>query len=335
MPHPLYLVEQGSRLSKEGRRLVVSKDGETLAQVATVQVSQVLVFGNIQCTMPALHLLLAEGIDVILLSQSGAYLGRVVGAESGKGTLRVAQITTSRNLSDTLRIARRIVYGKIYNMRVLLMRYARRLERPVLREAADALQPLLSRCERTMTINSLLGVEGQATAIYFGVWKEMLQPPWTFERRVRRPPTDPVNVLLSFGYTILAQNMLSAIYAVGLDPYVGFLHQVDYNRASLAQDLIEEFRPLVVDSVVMRCFNNDLIRQEHFTHGDEETPLLLDDTGKRLFIRELEARLTQEFKHPESGETVNYRKAMLQQVQRLARALLNEGDPDYQPFLVR
>ncbi len=336
MRSPLYLVEQGSKLAREGRRLLVSKDGTTLAQVSTIQISQVIVFGNIQMTTPALRLLLEEKIEVVLLSEHGQFYGRLVGPESGNGTLRVAQVLCSRDQAFALRTAQQMVKGKVHNSRVFLLRYARRLDSMPLRQLADRLAELLLRVPRTENHNSLMGVEGIASAIYFGAWKELLQPPWAFDKRVRRPPTDPVNVLLSFGYTVLTQNVLGAVLTAGLDAQVGFLHQLNYNRPSLALDLVEEFRPLIVDSVVLRCLNNGIIQAGHFVAGEGDLPIVLDDNGKRLFIRELEARLTQEFKHPESGESVTYRRLMLLQAYRLAGTLDLQGQGGvYEPFLVR
>lgn len=334
MANPLYLLEQGSRLNREGRRLVVSKDETVLATVAVVQVSQVIIFGNVQITTPALQLLLDEGIEVVLLSVHGRFYGRVVGANSGHGALRVAQIEQARKADFAMRTAQQMVYGKVHNLKVFLQRYARRMESVEVRSAADAVDFMLKRVARTTTLNSLMGVEGQASAAYYGVWKALLKPPWRFEKRIRRPPTDPVNVLLSFGYTLLVQNVLGAVLAAGLEPYVGFLHQVGYNKPSLALDLAEEFRPIVVDSVVLRCFNNTLVLPDHFEDGDEEQPIVLKPEGRKIFLRELEARLTQEFKHPESGETVNYRRLFLLQAYRLA-ASVKEGGAIYQPFLVR
>jgi len=335
MRHPLYLVEQGCRLGREGRRLLVSKEGVTLEQIALIQISQVIVFGNIQITTPALQLLLDEGIEVTLLSQHGQFYGRLVGPSGGNGALRVAQVVRSRDVAFALRTAQQMVYGKVHNIKVFLQRYARRLDAPKVNSAAESIAGLLQRVGRTETINSLMGVEGQASAIYFGIWKDLLHAPWVFEKRVRRPPTDPVNVLLSFGYTILTQNVLGAVQTAGLDPFVGFLHQLTYNRPNLALDLVEEFRPIVVDSVVLRCLNNNIILPGHFVDGEDDAPILLDDNGKRLFIRELEARLMQEFKHPESGDTVNYRRVMLLQAYRLAGTLDLEGAGGiYQPFLV-
>lgn len=336
MRSPLYLVEQGSKLNRDGRRLVVSKDGETLAQVSTLQVSQVLIFGNVQLTTPALRLLLQENIEVVLLSEHGQFYGRLVGPESGNGSLRVAQVLRSREPRFALRTAQQMVAGKIQNSKVFLQRYARRLDSGPLRLLADRLDELAHRVPRTENHNSLMGVEGTASAIYFGAWKDLLHAPWRFEKRIRRPPTDPVNVLLSFGYTVLTQNVLGAVQAAGLDPHVGFLHQLSYNRPSLALDLVEELRPIIVDSVVLRCLNNDILHSDHFTPGEDDLPLVLGDEGKRLFIRELESRLTQEFKHPDTGETVNYRRVMLLQAYRLAGTLDLQGEGGvYQPFLVR
>lgn len=337
MKSPLYVLEQGAKLNRDGRRIIVSKDGETLAQVAVIQVSQVVLFGNIQVTTPALRLLLDEGVEVVLLSEEGRFYGRLVGAPGGHGALRVNQVLCSQDLNTSLKLAQQMVYGKLHNIKVFLQRYARRLESETIHLAAIGVDQQLQRTTRTTAHNSLMGVEGQGTAIYFGVWKALLQPPWRFEGRNRRPPTDPVNVLLSFGYTLLLQNILGAVLTAGLDPYVGFLHRLEYNRPSLALDLMEEFRPLIVDSVVLRCLNNGIIKAEHFRQGEEgQRPIVLAQEGVRLFVRELETRLTQSFKHPDSGEQVTYRRLFLLQAYALARALDPAGGAEpYRPFLAR
>jgi CRISPR-associated protein Cas1 len=253
--------------------------------------------------------------------------------------LRVAQVVRSREPAFALATAQQMVRGKVHNMKVFLQRYARRLEAAAVRSAAESIDGLLQRVAQTTAISSLMGVEGQATAIYFGVWKELLKTPWRFAARVRRPPTDPVNVLLSFGYTILMQNVLGAVLTAGLDPYVGFLHQLSYNRPSLALDLMEKFRPLIADSVALRCLNNGILTEAHFAPGEEGEPMVLTPEGVKLFVRELETRLTQPFQHPESGEQVSYRRLFLLQAYRLAQTLALGGagtaDRVYRPFLVR
>jgi len=336
MRAPLYLVEQGSQLTREGRRLLVSKGEETLARVALIQVSQVIVFGNVGISTPALKLLLDEGVEVVFLSIYGKFYGRLVGESSGNGSLRVAQVLRSQEPDFALALARHFVRGKLHNLRVFLQRYARREGDSQVAAAVDGIGRMIERIPHCGTINSLSGVEGQASAIYFGAFKRLLHPPWRFEKRMRRPPPDPVNALLSFAYTILGQNVLGAVWAVGLDPYVGFLHQLSYNRPSLSLDLMEPFRPIIADSVVLRCLNNEILKPDHFQPGDDpDRPVLLGEEGVRIFVRELEHRLTQEFKEPESNERVNYRRLFLLQAYALARAI-NEGDPDeYRPFLVR
>ena len=343
MRHPLYLVEQGSRLTKRGRRLNVVQDDAVVAQVALVQVSQVIVFGNISITTPALQLLLREGIEVVLLSRTGRFYGRLIGEQNGNGALRVAQLQRSQEPDFALRTARRFVTGKLHNLRVILQRYARRAastpshwEAATLTQAVDGVGAMLRRVDACQTINSLSGVEGRGTAAYFRVWKELLKPPWRFERRIRRPPPDPVNVLLSFGYTLLTQNVWGAVLTAGLDPYVGFLHQLNYNRPSLPLDLVEEFRPVIVDSVVLRCLNNGILTPDHFAPGeDSERPLVLTDAGIRLFIREMETRFDQEFKNVHTGQRTTYRRLFLHQVYHLSRIITGAEEGPYRPFLIR
>jgi CRISPR-associated protein Cas1 len=338
MRSPLYVVEQGTKIVREGRRLNVVKNDETLTSTAVLQLSQVIIFGNSQVTTPALRLLLDEGAEVVMLSRSGRFYGRLVGATNGNGALRVAQVLCSRDTAFAQATAQACVHGKLHNTRVLLQRYARRHpdETGKIHAAVDRLGELIARVPRTQTNNSLMGVEGQGAAIYFGVLPALLKPPWQFRQRTRRPPLDPVNALLSFAYTLLLQNVLGAVQTAGLDPYVGFLHQINYNRPSLALDLVEEFRPIIADSLVLRCLNNEIITREHFEEGDEARPIQLTQEGIRRFIREFETRLTQSFTHPVSQQRVTYRRLFHLQAYALAGTLDPRNRSNfYQPFLVR
>lgn len=348
---PLYLTTQGSKLCFRERRFIVEKDGETVAAVPAVHVEQVLVFGNIALTTPAIACLLDRSIETTFLTQDGRYRGRLVGPEGGNGLLRLRQYERALDTAWALETARAIVQGKLHNVRTLLRRYARRMpEEPeasaveegasrsaVLSAAADELTALIESAGRCQSVNSLSGVEGRGAAVYFGVFRSLITAPgWTFEGRNRRPPRDPVNALLSFGYTVLLHNLESAVRAVGLDPYLGFLHQPAYNRPSLALDLAEEFRSIVVDSVVLRCMNNNIILPEMFRRDSAPGapyPVLLDDEGRGRFIRELEARLALEFRHPDSEERVTYRRCFELQARRMARCI--QTGERYRPFSVR
>lgn len=204
-----------------------------------------------------------------------------------------------------------------------------------MRAAADALTGLIGRAGRCRSVKSLLGVEGQGTAVYFSVFRYLIRVEgWTFEKRTRRPPRDPVNALLSFGYTLLTHQVESAVRAVRLDPYLGFLHQVAYNRPSLALDLVEPFRPIVVDSLVLRCLNNRIILPGHFRYDPEGPyPVLLNEEGRERFIRAFEGRMNLSFRHPVTGERTTYRRAFEVEARLLARSV--QAGTRFQPFKAR
>lgn len=345
---PLYITTQGAKLCYRGHRLIVEHEEQEIAAVPTVHVSAVYIFGNVSVTTPALAFLLAQGIDLVFLSADGRYRGRLVGPEGGNARLRLSQYRRAMEPAWALGTARAIVLAKLHNYRTLLRRYARRLgtestDAPVesersteaLTAAADELDGLMARAPRCTTVAGLSGLEGRGTAVYYAVFHHLLRASgWSFARRTRRPPRDPVNALLSFGYTILARNLESTLRAVGLDPYLGFLHQISYNRPSLALDLAEEFRAVVVDSVVLRCVNNGIIVPGDFRLDPQaEYPVLLNDEGRARFIRELEARFHLEFQHPDSEERVTYRRCLELQARRMAQAIQSGGQ--YRPFQVR
>ncbi len=340
---PLYITTQGAKLRYSKRRLTVEKENKQIAAVPAVHVDQVLIFGNVSVTTPALSFLLENGVNTVFLTLRGRYKGRLVGPTGGNSRLRLRQYERVSDPEWALETARAIVTVKLHNTRTLLRRYARRTPSPSqgegrgegLTAAADQLTGLIARAGRCRTVNSLSGVEGRGAAVYFSAFRHLIQgEEWEFSKRTRRPPRDPVNALLSFGYTVLTHNVESAVRAVGLDPYIGFLHQIAYNRPSLALDLVEEFRCIIVDSVVLRCLNNNIILPTHFTITPDGTyPVLLNDEGRSRFIRELETRFNLEFKHPDSKERVTYRRCFELQARQLARGL--QTGEIYRPFKVR
>jgi CRISPR-associated protein Cas1 len=234
-----------------------------------------------------------------------------------------------------LQTARAVVRAKLHNTRTLLLRYQRERAIRDIQLAIERLAELLQQVERVRSLNSLRGVEGAGAAAYFDVFRHLLRDPvWEFTGRVRRPPGDPVNVLLSFGYTLLVRYLESAVEAVGLDPYLGCLHGDAYNRPSLALDIAEEFRCVVVDSLVLRCLNGGLIRPENFSRQDDPArPVLLDEAGRNVFIREFETRLASMLTHPLTDEQVTYRRCFELQAREMARAI--QSGTSYRPFTVR
>jgi CRISPR-associated protein Cas1 len=278
---------------------------------------------------------MSEDIDVVFCDQHGRYRGRVVGQSSGHSKLRRMQYQRVSNALFAVNTARAIVQAKLQNSRTLLMRYRRQMDLPLLDTAVTRLADLRVRADRAETVNSLLGVEGVGAAVYFEAFAHLFKlEGWHFEKRVRRPPTDPVNVLLSFGYTLLTRSLEAAVETVGLDPYLGCLHADSYNRPSLALDLTEEFRSIVVDSVVLRCINTGLITPANFSRQDDpERPILMDDEGRNRYIREFEGRLAVKFDHPATDEKVTYRRCFELQARTMAQAI--QADGLYRPFVVR
>ncbi len=332
----LYVVEQGARLAIERQRLVVSSaSGDQMAQVPLAHTTAVVLFGNACLTTPAMKRLLRAGIDVIFLTRRGRYVGRLVGPLSRYGLLRQRQYEGARQAAFCLPIAQAIIRAKCLNMRTLLMRYQRNTAHPDLAAAIERLGRLADRAPYAPTHRTLRGIEGSGSATYFGVLPHLFKRHWPFQRRMRRPPPDPVNVLLSLGYTLLTRELEAAVALVGLDPYIGVMHSTEYGRPSLALDLVEEFRAIVVDSVVLRCLNNDLITPEDFTPGqDPARPVILSDEGTRRLLRAFEDRVQTTIRHPVTGEQMTYRRAFEIQTRLLARCFL-DGEPVYRPFLVR
>jgi len=332
----LYLTTQGAKLHKKSRRLLVSKDGEEIQSIPLIKVEQVQIFGNIAITAPALTWLMTENIDVIFSTQHGKYRGRVVGTSSGHSKLRRLQYRRVDSPLFAANTARAIVKAKLHNSRTLLQRYQRKLDKPELQTAINRLAEIIARAERSQTVNSLRGSEGIGAAVYFQAFQHLFKyPEFRFGKRTRRPPTDPTNVLLSFGYTLLAHQIESAVEMVGLDPHLGTLHADAYNRPSMALDVMEEFRSIIVDSVVLRCINSQLITLKNFSEQKQnpDRPILLDEAGRHRFIQEFENRLAITFTHPARGEKVTYRRCFELQARDMARAIQSEGL--YLPFTVR
>lgn len=337
----LYLTEQGATLRKQGDTFVVTKDNATLQAIPAVKVEQVVVFGNVSLTTPVINHLLQAGIDCVFCSSEGKYHGRLISTESSFGQLRLNQMVAVTTPGKRLEVAQEIVKGKLANQRTMLMRYHRSfldrgIEPPAsLQRGADVLQGFLEDASRCGDVGQLLGIEGAAGVAYYSAFKALLQQDLGFNARQRRPPPDPVNSLLSFGYTLLTYNMQSAIRIVGLDPFLGFLHAVEYSRPSLALDLMEEFRAIVVDSIVLRAINTRALKAEDFRRSEEDPgAVLLTQDGIKKFIKFFEERMETKIAHPLTKQQATYRRCLELQVRQLARVL--RGDtPAYKPFIVK
>lgn len=327
----LYVSEQGAHIEKEYQKLVVTKEDETLVAVPASEVTSVVLVGNVGVTTPAVGFLLDRNIPLVYLSSHGKLRGRLVGATAGNIQLRHQQYRRANDPAFCLAVSRAIVRGKLENYRVRARRMAD--GRPPT-ESAD-IEQAIDAAVRAPDLATLRGNEGVGTKAYFAVLRATLQHDLGFAKRVRRPPTDPVNALLSLGYTLLGENLFAALEIVGLDPYDGFYHADKYGRPALALDLLEEFRAIIVDSLVLQLINREIIGAGDFQKAqDAEHGVFLNRHGLQRFFHHYSARLNTEVLHPYHRQRWSYLKTFEVQA-RLLRQVIEGKLPEYIPFRVQ
>lgn len=309
----LYIQEQGSILAREDERLIVKKEGNTLLEVPAAKIDQIFIFGNCTVTTPAMTYCLKEEIPIILLSSRGNYYGIIDSPLSENVSLHRQQFTRAADAEFSLQTAKVVVTAKLHNCRLLLQRHQRRKHIPLVATVIDHLGELSVRLQHAATREEVNGYEGAGAAQYFAALGQLVDPAFRFTNRTRQPPTDPVNSLLSFGYTLLFYNLYGLIVARGLHPYVGHLHLMRDRHPSLASDLIEEFRAPIVDSLVLTLINTKTLTPTDFTRL-VDGPCLLKDTARKTFIRAFEQKMATQITHPHTGLVVDYRRCLDLQV---------------------
>ena len=336
----LYVDEPGCAIKKTGERILVAKENEIIRDIPLIHLGQVVISGNVNLTTPAMQTLLHEGIPVVFLSAYGRYHGALTPQVSRNSLLRRAQHRVADNAERCLALSKAFVHGKIWNMRTMLQRRKWRAEKgteaalaPLL-ASIKAMHGMQKRIPRATELTQLLGMEGNASAEYFRSFAFMLKPEmgFDFERRSRRPPADATNALLSFAYSLLTADVMAAIQIVGMDPYIGFFHQVKYGKPCLALDLMEEFRPIIADSVVITLINTRQITPADFerSHGG----WYLKSNARKKFYAAYETRKNETLTHPVFKYKLSFRRAMELQARLLAKYLTDEIDA-YTPLTVR
>ena len=326
----LYVVEAGNRVGLSGETLQVRNDEGVQAEMPLFETAGISLFGNVQISSQAMRAVLGRDVPVFYLSYGGWLTGYARSVNDHSLDLRQAQHRVAADPEASLRLARAFVFGKIRNQRTMV----RRSLGSASRAALQALSLLSHRVQTATNSESLLGFEGNAARLYFEAFADMLRIQTGFEvtGRTRRPPTDPVNAMLSFGYAMLSKEALAASVAVGFEPGLGFYHKVRAGRPSLALDLMEEFRPLIVDSTVLSLVNAREIQASHFDRRGKA--IVLTQEGRKIFIGAIERRLRSTVTHPTFGYTLTYRRAIHVQARLLARTI--QGDvPGYPPFMTR
>ena len=331
---PLYVQDQGARITLDGDCLVVQGRKTPRLEVRLPNTSHVALYGNVQITAQAMRALLERNVPVSFLSYGGWFYGRATGFDSKNVELRLAQHRAATDPAFCLRMARGLVASKARNCRTLLRRNHAQPPPVVLSE----LEFLARKAERAEALDSLLGLEGTAARTYFGAFTGMLKGEaaiggaFDLDGRNRRPPKDPINALLSFAYSLLTKDFALALSAAGLDPLLGFYHQPRFGRPALALDLMEEFRPLVADSVVIGALNGGSFGPDDFlTHT---SGVAMRPAARKRLLLAYERRMDQLIPHPVFGYRISYRRVLEVQVRLLGRCLLGELE-EYPAFRTR
>lgn len=331
----LYVTRQKSYLHKERETIVIKQEGDKLGQFPAISIANILCFGQVSVSPFLMGYCGEQGIGLAFYSEYGKFLARVQGPQTGNVLLRRAQYRWADSDEKALTVARLMVAAKIANGRVVLMREIRNHgENSVLSEAVSRLATSLRRAKQAQSVAEAMGVEGDAASLYFGVFNELLRDSgFHFNGRARRPPTDPVNALLSYAYTLITHECSSALQGVGLDPYVGFLHQDRPGRLSLALDLLEEFRAPWADRFVLTLINRKQIQPQDFINEASGSVRLTDDARKRVLVAWQERKQV-EINHPYLQEKVAI--GLLPHCQSMLLARHIRGDTEYYPpYLVK
>ncbi len=329
----LYIHEPGSHVDRHNEHLVVRKDHKEISKVPMYAIRQLVLFGNVQISPQALQSLIENEIGIALLTGHAKFIGMVQPAPAKNVNLREAQYRRFSDPAMCLLYAKACMRAKLVNQRTLLMRHTHGKDEL----AAQGLANLIRKVEDTTALDSLLGLESQGASLYFGefhrfVKTQLLGAGIDFRTRNRRPPTDPINALLSFAYALLAKDCFAAVCTVGFDPWKGFLHASRHGKPALALDLMEEFRTIIADSVVLTLINNALLDASDFMIW--RGACHLTDHGRKTFFAAYEARRATEITHPVYGYRMSYSR-MLEVQARMLAAAVRGSIPSYTGFTVR
>ncbi len=331
----VYVIKDDAFIGKVDERLKVTANKETLQDVPLIKVDGIVVLGRATISPAALAVLLERKIPISFLTGNGKYLGKVEPELTKNILLRSAQWQAAGETEKAVHLVRGFVRGKLKNYRKRLSDAQQTYPKLDLKSAISRLESAISPIDKTDNINSLRGLEGAGSAAYFGAFNQLIRVEhFSFEGRRRRPPTDPVNALLSFGYSLLRHDVQSAVNIVGFDPYLGYLHFQRYGRPGLALDLMEEFRPLVVDAMVLKAINLRKIKPSDFTVEPISNAVLLSKEGLREFLRSYGEKKQEKFIHPALGKKISYQEAFEIQARLVGKFLMGEID-QYPPLVLK
>lgn len=334
----LYIVSENNYLSLDGENVVVQNEDKKLARYPLHTLENIVSFSYKGASPALMGACCERGVGLCFFSPHGKFLSRAAGKEYGNVLLRKEQYRISDSEQRSCEYAKNMILGKVYNSRWSLERTLRdhslRVDVKKISNISQELKKGLEKIRLSETLEHLRGIEGELASRYFSVYDDLIinqKEDFFFRQRNRRPPTDYVNALLSFSYTILTNEVANALYSVGLDPYVGFMHRDRPGRMSLALDMVEEFRAILADRFVLTMINKQMIQAGHFQRQGDET-VLLTDAGRKQFFTAWQQRKKEQLTHPFIKEKVEW--GLVPYIQALLLARTIRGDlQQYPPFL--
>lgn len=334
----LFLTQPDVYLSLDGDNIVMIKEQEKIGRLPLHNLESIISFGYTGAS-PALMGYCAErNISIVFLTMNGRFLARVIGKSKGNVVLRKKQYQVSEDVRLSAQLARNFIVGKIYNNKWILERMTRdyplRVDVGQFKEISQHLSSIILEVRECMDLERLRGLEGQAAVSYNRLFNQMIlqqKEDFYFSIRSRRPPLDNVNAMLSFAYTLLANDMASALEGVGLDAYVGFLHRDRPGRVSLALDVMEELRGVYADKFVLSLINKKIVNKEDFLKKENGAVVMTDEARKK-FLTAWQNKKQEKITHPYLAEKISWGLVPHVQALLMARFLRNDLD-EYPPFL--
>ena len=331
----LYISEPGSYLKKSGNRIVIEKDRSVTGEIQIEKLEAVIIFSGVQISSPLITFLLEKGIPMTWLSSNGSFYGRLEPTSHINIERQRNQFRAAEDKDFALALAKSFIMGKVRNSGVLLRRYNRTAGHPGVDSKLDQMGQCYLKLEKADSLEQLLGYEGMASRLYFTALGEVVKEDFRFAGRTRQPPLDPFNSLLSFGYTLLIYDVYTAIINRGLHPYMAFLHQIRHGHPALASDLMEEWRAVIVDSLVLSLVQGHSVDVSQF-ETDSAGGVYMGLEYRKNFINAYEKKLRQSNSYlPYITHPVDYRESIQEQAMCLARAVDNKNPDLYRPVIIR
>jgi len=327
----LYVTTPGARIEKEYKRIIVAKDDVVIFRIPLFRIDQIVLVGSVGITTPAMQALLLNGTGLTIINHNGRLLGRLMPPTLKNIALRQQQYQRGRDPNFCLKLSKSFITGKIRNEGVIVSRLRRR-NRAIPQDISDRIHQARKQVQKANDLAELRGIEGKSARMYFLAFRQSLQRDWQFGNRSHHPPKDEVNALLGLAYTLLCDNMVTALEVVGLDPYEGFFHADKYGRPALALDIMEEFRHVIADSVVLRLINKRILKPKDFQVKDDG--YFLKQQALSKFFIAYQHRIQTEITHPVYHKKLSYQKCFEVQA-RLLRKVIEGNEDAYKPFIIR